>query len=90
MLARLGWMECQQTWMQNVSILSLDPFSRDPLQTSPPILKELKPKREVVTGTSQRAQIVQKLPHGLETVPYFAGSHVKFIGKRSALSCVFV
>ena len=29
----------------------------------------------------------QKQPYGLETVPYFAGSHVKFIGKRSALSC---
>ena len=29
-----------------------------------------------------------KQPYGLETAPSFAGSHVKFIGKRSALSCV--
>ena len=31
---------------------------------------------------------LHKHPYGLETVPSFAGSHVKFIGKRSALSCV--
>lgn len=29
-----------------------------------------------------------KQPYGLDTVAYFAGSHVKFIGKRSVLSCV--
>ena len=34
---------------------------------------------------SQECLPVQNQPYGLETVPYFAGSHVKFIGSRSAL-----
>ena len=34
------------------------------------------------------AETMPKYSYGLETVPYFAGSDVKFIGKRSALSCV--
>ena len=38
--------------------------------------------------TSILGLVYHKQPYGLETVPSFAGSHVKFIGKRSALSCV--
>ena len=50
--------------------------------------KALRPSKTLIGFLINRVQGMNKQPYGLEAVPSFAGSHVKFIGKRSALSCL--
>ena len=81
--------ECAQ-WLTDMARDLLAPI---PFREVFVILALFLPQLPFVDGASQRkdlwsSPIVQKHPYGLETVPSFAGSHVKFIGKRSALSCV--